>query len=73
MSLSVRSELLIFLSAPLILFTPFFAQLNSTEKLVVNVQSILHYLEDCEVYFYVRGHSGNLGNDKVDQLAKRAT
>ncbi|GFT09141.1 RNase H domain-containing protein [Trichonephila clavipes] len=46
---------------------------NSTEKLVVEVQSILCYL-DCDIHFsYVRGHSGNLGNYRVDQLAKEAT
>ncbi|GFV06646.1 hypothetical protein TNCV_2949681 [Trichonephila clavipes] len=46
---------------------------NSTEKLVVEVQSILYYL-DCNIHFsYVRGHSGNLGNDRVNQLAKEAT
>ncbi|GFW73996.1 retrovirus-related Pol polyprotein from transposon 17.6 [Trichonephila clavipes] len=43
------------------------------EKLVVEVQSILYYL-DYDIYFsYVRGHSGNLGNDRGDQLAKEAT
>ncbi|GFY36633.1 RNase H domain-containing protein [Trichonephila clavipes] len=43
---------------------------NSTEKLVVEVQSILYYL-DCDIYFsYVRSHNGNLGNDRADQLAK---
>ncbi|GFW29901.1 RNase H domain-containing protein [Trichonephila clavipes] len=46
---------------------------NSTEKLVVEVQSILFYL-DCDIHFsYVRCHSGNLGNDRVDQLTKEAT
>ncbi|GFW35703.1 RNase H domain-containing protein [Trichonephila clavipes] len=46
---------------------------NSTEKLVVEVQSILYYL-DCGIHFsYVRGHSGNLGSDRADQLAKEAT
>ncbi|GFU56994.1 RNase H domain-containing protein [Trichonephila clavipes] len=46
---------------------------NSTEKLVVEVQSILYYLE-CDIHFsYDRGHSGNLGYDRADQLAKEAT
>ncbi|GFW24284.1 RNase H domain-containing protein [Trichonephila clavipes] len=46
---------------------------NSTEKLVVEVLSILYYL-DCDIHFsYVRGHSGNLGNDRADQLVKEAT
>ncbi|GFX60610.1 RNase H domain-containing protein [Trichonephila clavipes] len=46
---------------------------NSTEKLVVDVQSILYYL-DCDIHFsYVRSHSGNPGNDRADQLAKEAT
>ncbi|GFW27315.1 RNase H domain-containing protein [Trichonephila clavipes] len=40
----------------------------STEKLVVEVQSILYYL-DCDI----RENSGNLGNDRADQLAKEAT
>ncbi|GFV71720.1 hypothetical protein TNCV_3535081 [Trichonephila clavipes] len=30
--------------------------------------------EDCDIHFsYARGHSGNLGNDRADQLAKAAT
>ncbi|GFU95792.1 hypothetical protein TNCV_4903841 [Trichonephila clavipes] len=38
------------------------------------VQSILNSLEDCDIPFsYVRGHSGNLGNGREDQLAKEAT
>ncbi|GFU71014.1 RNase H domain-containing protein [Trichonephila clavipes] len=46
---------------------------NSTEKLVVEVQSIMFYL-DCDIHFsYAEGHSGNLGNDRADQLAKEAT
>ncbi|GFS95490.1 RNase H domain-containing protein [Trichonephila clavipes] len=46
---------------------------NSTEKLAVEVQSILYYL-DCDIHFsYVRGHSGNVGHDRADQLAKEAT
>ncbi|GFX28524.1 RNase H domain-containing protein [Trichonephila clavipes] len=46
---------------------------NSTEKLVVDVQSILYYL-DCDIHFsYVRDRSGNLGNDRADQLAKETT
>ncbi|GFX37659.1 RNase H domain-containing protein [Trichonephila clavipes] len=46
----------------------------SIEKLVVKVQSILYYLEDCDIHFsYVRGHSENLGDDTVDQLIKEAT
>ncbi|GFW73813.1 RNase H domain-containing protein [Trichonephila clavipes] len=46
---------------------------NSTEKLVLQVQSIMYYL-DCDIRFsYVRVHSGNLGNDKADQLAKEST
>ncbi|GFW25937.1 RNase H domain-containing protein [Trichonephila clavipes] len=50
-----------------------FLSVNSTEKLVVEFQSILYYL-DCDIHFsYVRGHSGNLGNDRVHQLAKEAT
>ncbi|GFW68484.1 RNase H domain-containing protein [Trichonephila clavipes] len=47
-----------------------FLSVNSTEKLVVEVQSILYYL-DCDIHFsYVRCHSGNLGNDRADQSAK---
>ncbi|GFX22771.1 hypothetical protein TNCV_4839081 [Trichonephila clavipes] len=46
---------------------------TSLEKLIVEVQSILYYLEDCDITFLIRGHSGNLGNDRVDQLAKEAT
>ncbi|PRD29477.1 UNVERIFIED_CONTAM: hypothetical protein NCL1_29302 [Trichonephila clavipes] len=46
---------------------------NSTEKLVVEVQSILYYL-DYEIHFsHVQVHSGNLGNDTANQLAKEAT
>ncbi|GFY19672.1 RNase H domain-containing protein [Trichonephila clavipes] len=46
---------------------------NSIEKLVVEVHSILYYL-DCDIHFsYVRGHSGNLTNDRADQLDKEAT
>ncbi|GFW11990.1 uncharacterized protein TNCV_4530561 [Trichonephila clavipes] len=49
-------------------------KVNSTEKLVVEVQSMLCNLEDCGIYFsYVQDHSGNLGNDRVDLLAKEAT
>ena len=51
--------------------------ITSTEKLVVEVQSIFYRLCDvggCEIYFsYVRSHSGVLGNERVDQLAKEAT
>ncbi|GFX49475.1 transposable element Tcb2 transposase [Trichonephila clavipes] len=44
-----------------------------TKKLVEEVQSILYYL-DCDIHFsYVRGNSGNLGNDRADQLTKEAT
>ncbi|GFY27232.1 phosphatidylinositol-glycan biosynthesis class W protein [Trichonephila clavipes] len=47
--------------------------INPTEKLVVEVQFILYYL-DCDIHFsYVWGHSGNLGNDRADQYAKEAT
>ncbi|GFV48854.1 hypothetical protein TNCV_641591 [Trichonephila clavipes] len=47
---------------------------NSTEKLVVEVQSILYNFEDCDIHFsYVRSHSGNLGKDRAAQLAKEAT
>ena len=50
---------------------------TSTEKLVVEVQSILYCLCDighCEIYFlYVRGHSGVLSNERANQLAKEAT
>ncbi|GFW19000.1 RNase H domain-containing protein [Trichonephila clavipes] len=46
---------------------------NYTEKLVVEVQSILYYL-DCDIHFScVRGHSRNLGNDRADRLAKETT
>ncbi|GFW30468.1 hypothetical protein TNCV_454061 [Trichonephila clavipes] len=49
------------------------SSVNFTENLVVEVQSILYYL-DCDIHFsYVRCHSGNLGNDRADQLAKEAT
>ncbi|GFW39071.1 uncharacterized protein TNCV_1830631 [Trichonephila clavipes] len=35
---------------------------------------MLYSLEDCDIHFsYVQGHSGNLGNDRVNQLAKEAT
>ncbi|GFW25718.1 hypothetical protein TNCV_1309791 [Trichonephila clavipes] len=47
---------------------------RNAEKLVVEVQSILYNIEDCDTHFsYVRGHSGNLVNDRADQLAKEAT
>ncbi|GFX87852.1 RNase H domain-containing protein [Trichonephila clavipes] len=46
---------------------------NSTEKLVAEIQCILNYL-DCGIPLsYYRGHSGNLGNDRADQLAKDTT
>ncbi|GFY32734.1 hypothetical protein TNCV_4638401 [Trichonephila clavipes] len=36
--------------------------------------SLLQHPSYCDLHFsYVRGHSGNLGNDRVDQLAKEAT
>ncbi|GFY05024.1 uncharacterized protein TNCV_561561 [Trichonephila clavipes] len=39
----------------------------------LDVQSILFYL-DCDIHFsYVWCHSGNLSNDRADQLAKEAT
>ncbi|GFW84232.1 RNase H domain-containing protein [Trichonephila clavipes] len=44
---------------------------NSTEKLVVEFQSTLFYL-DCDIHFsYVRGHSGNLGNGERISWPKR--
>ncbi|GFT81355.1 RNase H domain-containing protein [Trichonephila clavipes] len=46
---------------------------NSTEKLVVEVQSILYYLDDYIHFSCVRGHSGNLSKDRADHLAKEAT
>ncbi|GFX17789.1 hypothetical protein TNCV_475891 [Trichonephila clavipes] len=56
------------------LFTPFFAQCKFYRKLVVNVQSILYYLEDCDILFSeVQGHSGNLCNNRMNQLAIEAT
>ncbi|GFU88995.1 hypothetical protein TNCV_2894431 [Trichonephila clavipes] len=44
---------------------------NSTTILSdLNINS----LEDCDIHFsYVQSHSGNLGNDRVDQLAKETT
>ncbi|GFW83823.1 RNase H domain-containing protein [Trichonephila clavipes] len=46
---------------------------NSTERLVVEVQSILYYI-GCDIHLsYVRGYIRNLGNDRADQLAKDAT
>lgn len=46
-----------------------------TEKLVVEVQSTLDVLDSAvEIHFaYIRGHSGNFGNERADQLAKQAT
>ena len=50
---------------------------TSTEKLVVEIQSMLHRLCDIggwEIYFsYAHVHIGVLGNDRADQLAKEAT
>lgn len=45
----------------------------SAEKLVVEIHSILYALENViEIHFsYVRGHCGNLGNERADQLAKQ--
>ncbi|GFX36217.1 hypothetical protein TNCV_2065551 [Trichonephila clavipes] len=43
------------------------------KKLVVEVQSILYNLEDCNIHFsYAQCHNGNLSNDRADQLTKEA-
>ncbi|XP_054715555.1 uncharacterized protein LOC129225035 [Uloborus diversus] len=49
--------------------------ISSTERLVVEVHSIHSALENvADVHFtYIRGHSGNFGSERTDQLAKQAT
>ncbi|GFV23287.1 hypothetical protein TNCV_4780011 [Trichonephila clavipes] len=47
---------------------------QSLKKLVMEVQSVLYHLEDCDIHFsYVLGHSGNFGNDRANQLTKETT
>ncbi|GFV74658.1 hypothetical protein TNCV_1177961 [Trichonephila clavipes] len=47
---------------------------QALENLVVAIQFIMYYLEDCDIHFScVLGHSGNFGNDRADQFAKEAT
>ncbi|GFX22980.1 hypothetical protein TNCV_2086881 [Trichonephila clavipes] len=53
---------------------PSLRNVNSTENLLVAIQSIMYNLEDCDIHFtYVQGNRGNFSNGRVDQLAKEAT